>query len=587
MKEETLLLLLLLLLRWIRNVHWLELFLSNRVHWMRTSGRRHDAADFALVLTVTLFSLFSLSSSLLDGWFSWANFTFSFLSGSVSRWSVETKVSWRFFINCVDLDERSIGSIHIKSLSNIWTTFFVSPQTKVETQREKERDEGLLLSSRIRIKWRWRTFNDEEEEEEEEEDVLSSLCGVVVDRMFSVWSVGRRKERKLICLGLVCHDGSNPCELDEESDVLHPYFLPSNGYHCLETLAGHVTCTCPNNTSRTDRPCRTSPSNSSTHVDLWISCRSLWRGIESVWNELFSFDMYWNQSFFLLSLSRWTRTNPTLQPILWFDILFFCVREREEKNLDEISSSALNCRNGGIEDRKRDRCHCPSGFNGARCQLTSGILSLFGDCLIVLLLSWWDLFGCSMFVGRCLWSRFSFSFSLSVFLSFGLPRRILWTQRSFSSRWSVNECFSQVCWAIALLVLIARTEERATNKFWQRNGGSSALVHRVGRETNATKVRILHSTREGRKGCSLEYFRCRSVGLFVDQWLKKQGKYFQCRWNERKGLFFTLAGRKTFLSFRITSRRELVSSGTSISSGGTSLSTRIKTKTRLCSWTNH
>ncbi len=54
---------------------------------------------------------------------------------------------------------------------------------------------------------------------------------------------------------IVCNDGSNPCELDEPG-LLNSYFLPINGYHCLDAFNGQIICTCPDNSTRRDRPCR-------------------------------------------------------------------------------------------------------------------------------------------------------------------------------------------------------------------------------------------------------------------------------------------------------------------------------------------
>ncbi len=52
-----------------------------------------------------------------------------------------------------------------------------------------------------------------------------------------------------------CNDGSNPCQLDQ-SDFPHPYFTPTNGYYCLDAFDGQIICTCPDNSTRHNRPCR-------------------------------------------------------------------------------------------------------------------------------------------------------------------------------------------------------------------------------------------------------------------------------------------------------------------------------------------
>ncbi len=53
----------------------------------------------------------------------------------------------------------------------------------------------------------------------------------------------------------VCNDGSNPCQLDQ-SGLSHAYFLPINGYYCLDGFDGEIICTCPDNSTRRNRPCR-------------------------------------------------------------------------------------------------------------------------------------------------------------------------------------------------------------------------------------------------------------------------------------------------------------------------------------------
>ena len=74
-----------------------------------------------------------------------------------------------------------------------------------------------------------------------------------------------------------------------------------------------------------------------------------------------------------------------------------------------------------------------------------------------------------------------------------------------------------------------------------------------------------------------EYFRCSSVGFFVDQFFDKQGKYFQCRLNNNKGQMNISRSHleKVFLEqFRMDSRRQILSHWTSIQSGETSVSKR-------------
>jgi hypothetical protein len=54
---------------------------------------------------------------------------------------------------------------------------------------------------------------------------------------------------------LVCNDGSNPCRLDNPESP-NSYFLPKNGYFCLDAFNGQIICTCPDNSTTRDRPCR-------------------------------------------------------------------------------------------------------------------------------------------------------------------------------------------------------------------------------------------------------------------------------------------------------------------------------------------
>lgn len=63
------------------------------------------------------------------------------------------------------------------------------------------------------------------------------------------------KIRHMNLSNLVCNDGSNPCGLDNK-DSHNAYFLPINGYHCLDAFNGQVICTCPDNSTKRDRPCR-------------------------------------------------------------------------------------------------------------------------------------------------------------------------------------------------------------------------------------------------------------------------------------------------------------------------------------------
>lgn len=55
----------------------------------------------------------------------------------------------------------------------------------------------------------------------------------------------------------LCNDGSNPCQLDP-FDSKQSYFLPINGYHCLDSSFNDqdVYCTCPDRTVEKNRPCR-------------------------------------------------------------------------------------------------------------------------------------------------------------------------------------------------------------------------------------------------------------------------------------------------------------------------------------------
>jgi hypothetical protein len=52
-----------------------------------------------------------------------------------------------------------------------------------------------------------------------------------------------------------CNDGSNPCQLDQK-DSPNSYFLSINGYYCLDAFNGQIVCTCPDNSTKRDQPCR-------------------------------------------------------------------------------------------------------------------------------------------------------------------------------------------------------------------------------------------------------------------------------------------------------------------------------------------
>ena len=82
-------------------------------------------------------------------------------------------------------------------------------------------------------------------------------CGWIVFlwNIFLFMWVVRRNLLQMNLLDSVCNDGSNPCKLDDPSSP-NSYFVPWNGYHCLDGFDGGFICTCPDNSTTRHRPCR-------------------------------------------------------------------------------------------------------------------------------------------------------------------------------------------------------------------------------------------------------------------------------------------------------------------------------------------
>ncbi|CAF3641303.1 unnamed protein product [Rotaria sp. Silwood1] len=134
----------------------------------------------------------------------------------------------------------------------------------------------------------------------------------------------------------LCNDGSNPCKLDGLG-LPNSYFLPINGYHCLETFDGNIICTCPDKSITRNRPCRICdrvphPCGSGSSV---VTCHDL--------NQSFSCICRDKQGEYVLS------DEPCDENVV-------------------IPSNEIKCTNGGIRDPETNKCYCPSGFTGSHCE---------------------------------------------------------------------------------------------------------------------------------------------------------------------------------------------------------------------------
>ncbi|CAF3157534.1 unnamed protein product [Rotaria sp. Silwood2] len=139
-----------------------------------------------------------------------------------------------------------------------------------------------------------------------------------------------------ICHCILCNDGSNPCKLDR-SGLPNSYFLPINGYHCLDTFDGNILCTCPDKSTTRNRPCRICdrvphPCGSGPSV---VTCNDI------------------NQSFSCICRDKQGEYVLSDEPC--------------DKNV-VTPPNEKKCANGGVRDPETNQCYCPSGFTGSQCE---------------------------------------------------------------------------------------------------------------------------------------------------------------------------------------------------------------------------
>ncbi|CAF1512997.1 unnamed protein product [Rotaria sp. Silwood1] len=133
----------------------------------------------------------------------------------------------------------------------------------------------------------------------------------------------------------LCNDGSNPCKLDAPGSP-NAYFLPINGYYCLDSFKNDgVICTCPDHSTTHNQPCRIcdrDPNPCGVGPSV-VSCNDI------------------NKSFICV-----------------------CKNEREEFVHTTISCDEnsvipeIKCENDGVRDPTTNLCNCPSGFTGSKCE---------------------------------------------------------------------------------------------------------------------------------------------------------------------------------------------------------------------------
>ncbi|CAF3897013.1 unnamed protein product [Adineta steineri] len=254
---------------------------------------------------------------------------------------------------------------------------------------------------------------------------------------------------------IFCNDGSNPCQLDNPESS-NAYFLPKNGYYCLDAFNGQIICTCPDNSTTRDRPCRIcdrtpNPCGSSPSL---VTCTDI--------NK--SYSCLCNDEKRKLIVSTTSCDKRIITPVVVPEDI---------------------CQNEGVRDPITNRCHCPSGFTGDECEhqeddkLCDKIqCQSSGICSVRQIKS-----GGRNYQAKCL-CRAGFD-------------------GDFCERQSVlGSCTSTFC----------------------LNGG-------ICREREIGNSRYKYcQCRPGWNGlqCDKQYFRCKSAGDFVDEYMKNQGKYFWC-----------------------------------------------------------
>ncbi|UJR38589.1 hypothetical protein I4U23_031254 [Adineta vaga] len=135
---------------------------------------------------------------------------------------------------------------------------------------------------------------------------------------------------------IFCNDGSNPCQLDNPSSA-NAYFLPRNGYFCLDAFNGQVICTCPDNSTTRDKPCRIcdrtpNPCGIGPAV---VTCTDINKSFSCLCND-------GNGGLVVLTTS--------------------CGKDLSNKINQE------KCENQGVRDPTTNQCNCPSGFIGTNCE---------------------------------------------------------------------------------------------------------------------------------------------------------------------------------------------------------------------------
>ncbi|CAF0786681.1 unnamed protein product [Rotaria sordida] len=275
-----------------------------------------------------------------------------------------------------------------------------------------------------------------------------------------------------IASSIFCNDGSNPCKLDQQGST-HSYFLPINGYHCLDAVNGEFICTCPDSSTTRNQPCRIcdrQPNPCGVGPSV-VACTDI------------------NQSFVCLCKNEQGELIHSTMPCGTFLKKYF----PKENNLFSIilgnyivtTPPENKCQNKGVRDPTTNLCNCPSGFTGSKCetradkQLCDKIECMSnGACAIRPIFD-----GATTYQSVCL-CRAGYDGDYCEWRS------------------TIGSCTVSYC----------------------LHGG---ICQR--RQIGSSKY-IYCQCKPGWAGsrCETQYFHCESSGYFIDEHMRNQGKYFSC-----------------------------------------------------------